>query len=315
MSSSVKYRPNFAIVYSMSKPKILVIVGPTASGKSALAVELALRLNGEVISADSRQVYRGLDIGSGKVTKEEMKGVPHHLLDIFEPNETYTGTNFVQDANLVILDILERKKLPIVTGGTFFYIELLRGLSKSAPVAPSPLLRTELEKLSNEELFQKLQTLDLDRANNIDKHNRHRLIRSLEIIDALGKVPAIQANESPYDWKIIGIDIEKELLHERIKTRLEERLKHGMIEEVEGLLKNGITPKRLISFGLEYRYLTEYLIGKITYEQMFVEILNKSKQFAKRQLTWLKRDETMIWKKFPVNIEELETEVRDFLSK
>ncbi len=299
----------------MHKPKILVIVGPTASGKSALAVDLALRLNGEIISADSRQVYRGLDIGSGKITEEEMKGVPHHLLDIIDPNETYTGANFVQDANIAILDILKHGKLPIITGGTFFYIELLRGISKSAPVAPNFLLRAELEKFSNEDLFQKLQTLDQDRANNIDKHNRHRLIRSLEIIEALGKVPVIQTNDSPYDWKIIGIDIEKELLHERIKARLEERLKHGMIEEVEELLKSGITPERLISYGLEYRYLTEYLIGKISYEQMFVEILNKSKQFAKRQLTWLKRDKTIIWKKFPVNIEELETEAKDFLSK
>ncbi len=299
----------------MTKPKIISIVGLTASGKSALAVELALLLNGEVISADSRQVYKGLDIGSGKVNAGEMKDVPHHLLDVSDLDHVYTGADFVKDANLAITDIIKRGKLPIIAGGTFFYIELLRGVSKSAPVAPNPLLRTELEKLSNEELFQKLQTLDQDRANNIDKHNRHRLMRSLEIIEALGKVPSIQTSDSPYDWQTIGIDIEKELLHERIKTRLEERLKHGMIEEVEELLKNGITPERLISFGLEYRYLTEYLIGKITYEQMFVEILNKSKQFAKRQFTWLKRDKTIIWKKFPVDIEELETEMKDFLSK
>lgn len=299
----------------MHKPKILVIVGPTASGKSALAVDLALRLNGEIISADSRQVYRGLDIGSGKITEEEMKGVPHHLLDIIDPNETYTGANFVHDANKAILNILKRGKLPIITGGTFFYIELLRGISKSAPVAPNPLLRAELEKFSNEDLYQKLQTLDQDRANNIDKHNRHRLIRSLEIIEALGKVPAIQASDSVYDWQTIGIDIEKKLLHERIKARLEERLKHGMTEEVEGLLKKGITPERLISFGLEYRYLTEYLLGKITYEQMFIEILNKSKQFAKRQLTWLKRDRSIIWKKFPIDTNELDIEVKNFLNK
>ena len=299
----------------MPKPKILVIVGPTASGKSALAVDLALRLNGEIISADSRQVYRGLDIGSGKVTDKEMKGVPHHLLDIVDPDKTYTGANFVNDANIIILDILKRGKLPIITGGTFFYIELLRGVSKSAPVAPNPLLRTELENFSNEDLYLKLQTLDQDRANNIDKHNRHRLIRSLEIIETLGKVPLVQIVDSPYDWLTFGIDIEKEFLHERIKTRLEERLKHGMAEEVEGLLKEGITPERLISFGLEYRYLTEYLLNKITYEQMFIEILNKSKQFAKRQLTWLKRDESIIWKKFPVDTEELETEAKGFLNK
>ncbi len=299
----------------MPKPKILVIVGPTASGKSALAVDLALRLNGEIISADSRQVYRGLDIGSGKITEEEMKGVPHHLLDIIDPNETYTGANFVHDANVAILDILKRGKLPIITGGTFFYIELLRGISKSAPVAPNLSFRTELENFSNEDLYLKLQTLDQDRANNIDKHNRHRLIRSLEIIETLGKVPLVQIVDSPYDWLTFGIDIEKEFLHERIKTRLEERLKHGMAEEVEGLLKEGITPERLISFGLEYRYLTEYLLNKITYEQMFIEILNKSKQFAKRQLTWLKRDESIIWKKFPVDTEELETEAKGFLNK
>lgn len=299
----------------MQKPKILVIVGPTASGKSALAVELALRLNGEIISADSRQVYRGLDIGSGKITKEEMKGVPHHLLDIINPDKTYSGADFVRDANIAILDILKRGKLPIITGGTFFYIELLLGISKSAPVAPNFPLRTELEKFSNEDLYLKLQTLDKDRANNIDKHNRHRLIRSLEIIEALGKVPIIQINDFPYEWQTIGIHMEKELLHERIKTRLEERLKHGMIKEVEGLLQKGISNERLISFGLEYRYLTEYLLEKITYEQMFTEILNKSKQFAKRQLTWLKRDKSIIWKEFPIDINKLEIEVKNFLNK
>ncbi|MCB9810991.1 MAG: tRNA (adenosine(37)-N6)-dimethylallyltransferase MiaA [Candidatus Nomurabacteria bacterium] len=299
----------------MTKPKVLAIVGPTASGKSDLAVELALRLGGEVISTDSRQVYRGLDIGSGKITTPEMRDVPHYLLDIANlAKETYTGADFSRDAKAAIENILKRDKLPIVTGGTFFWLELLRGRKAAAPVPPNPILRAELEKLSNEELFTKLLEKDEVRAKTIDEHNRRRLIRSLEIIESLGKVPSADKGVStPYDWVILGIDIDKADLEKRIKTRLENRLKKGMVDEVENLLEQGISSDKLISFGLEYRYITEYLQNKITYTEMQELIIIKSRQFAKRQYTWLKADSDIIWKKFPVDVDKLEEEVKTLL--
>ena len=298
----------------MAKPKVISIVGPTASGKSALAVDLALLFNGEVISADSRQVYRELDLGSGKVTIEEMKGIPHHLLDVANLDYIYTGADFIKDANSAIFDILKREKLPIIAGGTFFYIELLKGESQSAPVEPNPTLRAELEQLSDEQLFAKLNTLDPERAQSIDSKNCRRLIRALEIIDSLGKVPTISKKESNYDFLTIGIKIDKDLLKQRIEQRLSDRLEKGMVEEVENLLKNGISPARLHDLGLEYRYITEYLEGKITYEKMKEKIVIKSLQFAKRQYTWLKRDKSIIWFDFPITLDKVENTVKNFLA-
>ena len=298
----------------MKKPKIISIVGPTASGKSALAIDLALHFDGEVISADSRQVYDELDLGSGKVTTEEMRGVPHHLLDVANLDHIYTGADFAKDANSVISDILNRKKLPIIAGGTFFYIELLKGGSQTAPVEPNPALRTELEQLSNEQLFVKLNNLDPERAQSIDPKNRRRLIRALEIIDSLGKVPTPSKIESNYDFLTIGIKIDKDLLKQRIEQRLNDRLEKGMVKEVENLLKSGVTPERLTVLGLEPKYLTEYIKGNITYEEMKEKIITKSIQFSKRQYTWLKRDKSIIWFDFPITLDIVKRTVQDFLS-
>jgi len=298
----------------MSKPKIITIVGPTASGKTSLSVEVAKHFNGEVISADSRQIYRGMDIGSGKVTESEKQGVPHHLLDIADPMAVYSGADFVRDATIAINDIVGRKKTPIIAGGTFFYIDLLRGNISSAPVPPNEALREELETLSTETLYQTLEEKDPERANSIDQHNRRRLIRALEIIDSLSKVPAPQKTPSSYEWLTFGIDIPNSILHERIETRLKDRLNNGMIEEVETLLKSGVTRERLQSFGLEYKYITEHLTNNLSYEKMYEEIFAKSRQFAKRQKTWLKRDKTIVWKPFPVKIEDVKEEIQTFVS-
>lgn len=278
-----------------NKPKVIAVVGPTASGKTSLSIELAKQINGEVVSADSRQVYRGLDIGTGKVTTEEMAGIPHHLLDIADPSDTYTGFDFVRDATEAIDDILARGKVPIVAGGSFFWLDLLRGKQTSAPVEPNPELRNELELLSTEELVERLRDADPERAATIDINNRRRLIRALEIADSLGTVPIPPSTESNYNWCIIGIDIDKEVLHENIHQRLLTRLQDGMLEEARSLHEHGLSFQRMDELGLEYRYLAKHLSGEMDYETMVATLETKIKQFAKRQLTWLKRDQDIAW--------------------
>lgn len=296
-----------------TKNKLIVIVGPTASGKSALAVTLAKTINGEVISADSRQVYSGLDLGSGKITNLEMSGVPHHLLDVADLSTTYTATNFVNDAKVAINRIVARGKTPIITGGTFFYIDLLLGKIQNSPVPPNPSLRKELEKLSTAELYERLQQGDPERAQSVDPSNRHRLIRSLEIVKVLGKVPKLPAGKSTYEVYTIGIKVDKSTLVKNIKQRLEQRLTLGMVEEVEQLLKSGIPKERLTGFGLEYRYLTEFLNKEITEVQMKELIQTKSWQYAKRQYTWLNKQPDIKWYPYPIDQELVNREVQDFL--
>lgn len=297
----------------MIKPKAIAIVGPTASGKTSLSIELAKLFNGEVISADSRQVYRGMDIGSAKVTKEKMLGIPHHLIDIVDPGVVYTGADFKRDGEAAMNDIVSRAAVPVVAGGTFFYLELLKGTMQSAPVEPNIALRNILEQKSNAELFAELQTKDPVRAESIDKDNSRRLIRALEIIDAVGVVPPVTVSDLPYNWLTIGIDIPVDILNERIHTRIIDRLKIGMIEEVETLKKKGVSSERLEAIGLEYRYINRYLEGQIDKDTMIEELTNKSRQFAKRQRVWLKRDQTIKWLPFPVDINKAKKLVQDFL--
>lgn len=283
------------------KPKAITIVGPTASGKTALSIALAKHFAGEVISADSRQVYRGLDIGSAKVTTAEMEGVTHHLIDIADPKDVYTGADFKRDGTRALADISARGKLPIVAGGTFFYLELLKGTMSSAPVPPNPTLRSVLEQKTTTELFTELSTRDPRRAETIDPDNPRRLIRALEVIDTLGVVPPVITADLPYDWLTIGIDVPIDILNARIHTRIIDRLKIGMIEEVEALHENSLTWERLEAIGLEYRYIALYLQNKLTKEEMIEQLTNKSRQFAKRQRVWLKRDPNIHWIPFPAD--------------
>lgn len=295
------------------KPKAIAIVGPTASGKTALSIALAQHFNGEVISADSRQVYRGLDIGSAKVTSDEMAGVPHHLIDIVDPTVVYTGADFKRDGDVALSDITARGKLPIVAGGSFFYLELLKGTMSSAPVPPNPTLRAELENKTTTELFAELSVRDPKRAEVIDADNPRRLIRALEIIDAVGVVPEVPTDELSYDWLTIGIDVPVEILNERIHTRILDRLKIGMIEEVETLHSSDVSWERLEAIGLEYRYTAYYLQNKLTREEMVEQLTNKSRQFAKRQRVWLKRDQSIIWLPFPADANTAIGLVEEFL--
>lgn len=285
-----------------AKPNIVVIVGPTASGKTSLGIHLAKKFNGEVISADSRQVYKGLDIGTGKVTEEEMKGVPHHLLDVANPEDTYTVTEYVEDARKVIAGVSVRGKLPIIVGGTFLYIDSLLGKISAPPVPPNESLRAELEGYTCEELALKLRDLDSLRYESIDTQNKRRLIRAIEIATTLGSVPQTVIT-SPYNTLTLGISLPKEVIKENIRTRLHSRLKSGIIEEVQSLHVNGLPYERLMELGIEYKYISQYLLNTITHDEMCTLIETKSIQYAKRQMTWLKRDTSIIW----VNLEDLES--------
>lgn len=278
----------------MSKPKIIAVVGPTASGKTSLAIDIAKQFAGEIISADSRQVYRGMDIGTSKVTKEEMAGVPHHLLDIADPTEVYTGTDFVRDAGAVIDEVNRRARVPIIAGGTFFYIDLLRGRMNAAPVAPDSDFRQSLTHYSDTELFELLTHKDPRRAATIDPHNRRRLIRALEIIKTLGAVPTLTTTDSSYNWLIIGINIDKETLASKFRARLTEWLEIGLVNEVEKI-RSTVSPDRFREFGFEYTLTADYIDQKINEAELFDRFVEKNWQYAKRQMTWLKKDSAVEW--------------------
>ncbi|MFA6295091.1 MAG: tRNA (adenosine(37)-N6)-dimethylallyltransferase MiaA [Candidatus Paceibacterota bacterium] len=277
------------------KPKILIILGPTATGKSDLAVSLAKKCNGEVISADSRQVYRGMDIGTGKVTKKEMGGIPHHLLDVADPRRQFTVAKFVKLAEKAIKQITNKGKLPIICGGTGFYIQALVDGIIIPEVPANNTLRKKLSKMPVTDLFKMLSKLDPERAKNIDSKNPRRLIRAIEVATALGKVPPLNKNVNKYDATFIGLNLPPEELKMRIQTRLLKRLKHGMLNESRKLHVNGISWKRMEDFGLEYRYIARHLQGKISKEEMVKQLDMEIWHYAKRQMTWFKKEKRIKW--------------------
>lgn len=296
---------------SGSRNKIIVILGPTSSGKSEIAIKLAQKFNGEIISADSRQIYRGMDIGTGKVSKDQQKSIKHWILNIVSPKTEYNAAKFKKDARKIIEDILNRKKLPIICGGTGFWIKAIVDNVNFPEVKPDKELRKILEKKSAEELFKTLQKLDLERANDIDAKNKVRLIRAIEICKAIGKVPKITIQDKKYDFFQIGIDMPKEKLHKKIKKRLEKRFEAGMIEEIKELHKQKLSWKKIQSFGLGYYWIPLYLRGKISKKDLFEKVLGAEKDYAKRQMTWFKKDKRIIWLK---NYKEIEKEVEKFVS-
>ncbi len=294
------------------KTKIISIVGPTASGKSDLAVKLAKSFKGEIISADSRQVYKGLNIGSGKITKKEMMGVPHHLLDISEPKKVFTVSDFKKLANEKINEIIFRNRLPILCGGTGFYIDTVTKNIILPEVPPNKKLRLKLNKLKLEELQKMLLELDFKRFKTIDLNNKVRLIRAIEIAKEIGSVPKIKSKPI-YDVLTIGILWDPEILRKRINLRLKDRIKKGMINEVKKLHKNGLSWKRMESLGLEYRYVSLYLQEKISKEEMLEKLQNEIWHYAKRQMTWFQRDKDIFWIE-PNKIKEIKARVKKFLN-
>jgi tRNA dimethylallyltransferase len=299
-------------------------LGPTASGKSDLAIKIAKLFNGEIISADSRQVYKGMDIGTGKVEKDKIQdtclrrqaeyyssGIRHHLLDVVDPKEYFSVAQYQKLALEAIKDIQQRSKLPILCGGTGLYISSVVEGWKLPNVPPNAKLRQELEGLNTEQLSQKLRELDPKRATTIDKNNKHRLIRAIEITTVKGLIPSLIKETPKWDILILGIKKNKEELKKLILGRLEKGLEEGMIDEIKKLKENGISSKRLEDFGLEYHWLNRHLEKEITLLKMKEKLYQDICHYAKRQMTWFKKIPNVHWIS---NDEEAIKLTSDFLS-
>ena len=273
-------------------PKVVAVVGTNASGKSALGIALAKKYDAEIISADSRQVFRGLDLGSGKVTPEETQGVPHHMIDVREPNEFFSMADFQRMAYQAIDDIRGRGRLPMIVGGTGLYVDSVLDGYLLSDKEPDLAYRAELEKLTTPQLYDML--LELKPDVQVEKNNRNRVMRIIERIhDGDDATPGKQAR---FESLRLGVSWPREVLGRRIDERLERRVEQGMIEEVQRLMDEGATTEFLLGLGLEYRFITQYLIGEIPDRQVMLDKLAIAiKQFAKRQMTWFRRNPEIVW--------------------
>lgn len=277
---------------------LIVILGPTASGKSSLGITLAQHWQGEIISADSRQVYRGLDLGTAKVTAEEQALILHHLLDIADPQDTYTVSQFQQDAVTAINNLLARNCLPFLVGGSPHYIQTVVDNFDIPHIPPQPELRSQMEGRPLADLLAQLETLDPVSAARIDRKNPRRVIRALEVCLVSGKPFSQQQRQGAplYRSLLLGIHWPREILYQRIDARVDERIQQGMVQEVHDLLAQGVSHERLDALGLEYRFISRWLRGEFASQDEMTQRLKYAiHDFTRRQLSWFRRDTRIVW--------------------
>lgn len=285
------------------KPKVIVICGPTASGKTALSIELAKKIDGEIVSADSMQIYKDMDIGSAKPTKEEMDGIKHYLLDFVSPEDRYSVADYKKDATIAINEIIEKGKTPIVVGGTGLYIDSLIYNIDYPEIEFDEEYRKSLEKRAEEEGLQKLyeeaKQIDEQAMKNISQNDQKRILRVLELYHQTGKTKTEQEiesrkNEVPYNYYVFALNMDREKLYDRINKRVDIMVEQGLIEEVEGIIKKYKTyPTSMQALG--YKEIKEYLNRNITKEQAIETVKKETRRYAKRQLTWFRKNKQTIW--------------------
>lgn len=309
----VRVSPVAQISYMKEKIPLIVVLGPTAVGKSDLAVKIAEKFNGEIISADSRQVYKGLNIGTGKITEKEMRGIKHYLLDVIDTKDKFSVIDFKRLGEQAIEEIKSKGKIPILCGGTGFYIQNLVDNISLPEVSPNEVLRKELDEKSTQDLFEILYKLDPSYADKIDKNNKRKLIRAIEIGKETGKIPEVKNSETKYRPIFIGLTLPSILLKERIINRLNKRIEQGMVEEVIDLHENGLSYQRMDELGLEYRYISKFLQKKLNFDDMKKKLKTEIWHYAKRQMTWFKRDKRIVWFS-PQDEKDILKYIEDFLN-
>lgn len=285
------------------KSKILAITGPTASGKTALSIEMAKRYNGEVVSCDSMQIYKYMDIGTAKPTKEEMCGIPHYMIDEISPDESFSVVQYAERAREYIDDILRRGKLPVLVGGTGLYLDSVINNTKFSEAECDERYREELyalaQKKGNGAVHKLLEEIDKDSAEKIHENNLRRVIRALEIYKTTGKTMTevnLDSRQEPiYDSLIIGLSMDREVLYDRINKRVDIMLSQGLLKEVEEILNRGIDKNSTAMQAIGYKELISYFDGNISKEEAVEKIKQESRRYAKRQLTWLRRNDKINW--------------------
>lgn len=300
------------------KDKLVILTGPTAVGKTSISIDLAKKLNGEIISADSMQIYKYMDIGTAKIKEEEMEGIPHHLVDIIDPNESFTVSDYKNRASSLIKDINARNKLPIVVGGTGLYINSLVYNLKFSTVPPNESIREQLECHDNEYLHNELVKIDKESGTRISINDRKRIIRALEIFKVTGKTIGeynFREENEEYDLAMVCLNMDREKLYERINHRVDIMIGEGLVEEVKNILHMGYDKSLVALQGIGYKEIIMYLDKTISLEEAINLIKQYSRNYAKRQLTWFRRDNRIRWvdgDEF-TNFDSLSTDIYDYI--
>ena len=303
------------------KTKVIVICGPTGVGKTAAAIEIARKFNGEIISADSMQIYRRMDIGTAKPTVAERARVPHHMIDIVDPDEDFNARRFLQLGREVIAKLGQRDRIAFVTGGTGLYIKaLLHGLFASAPVAPDirKRLKKQAEQFGGRTLFERLQKCDSKAASRLHPNDTYRIVRALETFEAGGGTISGHHRrhgfaENPFETVTFGLTMKRERLYERINERVDAMIGAGLLAEVKGLLKMGYGPELKSMQSIGYRHMVDFIAGRLPWDESVRTLKRDSRRYAKRQLTWFGADPTIIWQD-PAQFDEMAKVVDKFLN-